>query len=409
MSPILEQYNILNNAIKTNPRIEGLLLLKLKRLNHTVQMNFVQRHEEGYCARFIIPDKDFLLIFNDIPELKDDALKEAFRLAWNAPKHANMHNNIYYLKLCLIIYYATKNNKTEMGQLALRLILFRIWNGRITRVIKWCNPEIMAAAIANCKSNKFKFKQYATPLDLIQQYFAPTIYDKYKDYLLRDPNETKRIFEQCHHRIKQIFGSSSKPDLETGATKYQSGLQPFYYKAYEQREKIGFNKNDNESDFEDRISSSNTSVSINNIVTHITVTSNVYDEWIVDFIASKIKGIKKSKITTILEQMHQLKYADILQDIIELYFRRFSGIAERDICSNTFYERVRTSIVTSKNNQEISDLKKLVDLLLDQIFKNDLDKSYDDYMSKTSNQRSQYKIIIYYGIAYNINKVICDK
>jgi hypothetical protein len=410
MNPILEQYNILVSAIKSNPQIERQLLFKVKRLNHIVQMNFVQRHEEGYCARFIIPDKEFTLIFNDIPELTDDNIKKAFKLGWSMPadRQSHMHDNIYYQKLCLLVYHAAKTNNTEFGEFVLRLILFRIWNGRITKLIKWCNPEIMAAAIANCKSRKFKFKQYSTPLDLIQQYYAPTIYAKYKDYMLRDVAESKRLFEQSFHRIKQLFGSGSKPDLETGTTRYTSGLQPFYYAAYENKDKIGYNKSNSESDFDDRITSSNISTLVNNIVTHMTVTSNVYNDDIVKLISSNVKGIKHSKIVTILEKMHQLKYSDYLQDIVELYFRRFSGSSEKDFCSPNYYDKIKSHIVASKNNQDIINLKQLVDLLLDQIFKTDFDKPYTDYMEKTPNQRSQYKMIIYYGIAYNINKVICS-
>jgi hypothetical protein len=411
MSPIQEQYKLMSDAIKTNPQIERQLLFKLQRLNHIVQMNFVQRHEEGYCARFIIPDKDFLSIFSDIPELKDENIKSAFKAGWKLPSNANahMHSNIYYQKLCLIIYHSAKTNNTELGEFALRLILFRLWNGRITKLIKWCNPDIMAAAIANCKSQKFKFKQYSTPLDLIQQYYTPTIYTKYKSYILRDINETKRLFEQSYHRIKQLFGSGSKPDIETGGTRYTSGLQPFYYAAYEQRERIGTRKTDSDTEFDDRMSSSDTNVLINSIVTHMTVTNNTYDTSIVDFIASNIKGIKRNKIEILLEKMHQLKYSDILQDIIELYFRRFSGSAQKDFCSPDYYNKIKSNIISSKNNQDIANLKKLVDILLDQIFKNDLDKAYDDYMEKTLNQRAQYKTIIYYGIAYNIKQVICNK
>lgn len=408
MNPILEQYNILVTAIKNNPQIDRNILHKLKRFNHIVQMNFVARHSDGYCTRFIIPDKEFQSIFSDVPNLTDTNIKTAFKVGWKVDKPSHMHENLYYLKLSLLAYHAAKTNNDELGEISLRLILFRIWNGRITRLIKWCNPEIMAAAISNCKSKKFLFNKYENPLDLIQLYFAPTIYAKYKDYMLRDVAESKRLFEQCFHRIRQIFGSSDKPNIEGGGTRYTSGLQPFYYAAYEKKDKIGFNNKDTDTEFEDRISTSNISVLVNNIVTHMTVTSNIYDDEIVNLIYNDVKGIKKNRISEILEKMHQLKYSDYLQDIIELYFRRFSGASERVFCSPDYYNNIKSRIVSSKNNVDIANLKQLVDLLLDQIFKTDFEKPYTDYMQKTPNQRSQYKIIIYYGIAYNINKVMCS-
>lgn len=405
-NPIYNLYEIMDNSVKNNNQLIRQLYIKLQKIVSYIQMEFIKNHEKGYCSRFIIPDKDINLILSDFPELTDDVINKAFNIGWGLPPNvdAHMHSNVYYQKLCLITYFAVKHNNKEIGELAIRLILFRIWNGRITKLIKFCRPDIMAAAIANCKSMRFGFKKYATPLDLIQQYYAPTIYDKYKDYLLKDVVETKRLFEQCFGRIKQLFGSGSKPDLETGKVKYQSGLQPFYYSAYEQQQKI---KQSNGEGIDDNVS--NVYGIIDNIITQITVSQNVYSDEFVNFIKQQIIGIKKEKVLEILKAIHQLKYSDLLRDILELYFRRLKGITKKDFCSDKFYDLIDDKIVSSKNNQEIIHLKQLVDKLLDNIFKNDLSKKYDNFLDKSNNQKNQYKIIIYYGIGLNIKQNICGE
>lgn len=407
-NPLLVQYDKIATRIKEIPELDKRLHAKVQKINHTVQMNFIQKHEEGYCARFIIPDRDFNNVFSDFPDIKDIDITSAFRLAWKLPSSgAHMHSNVYYQKLCLIAYHAAKTDNNELGNFAVRLILFRIWNGRITKLIKWCNPDIMAAAIANCKSRKFEFKKHETPLDLIQNYLAPTIWIKYKEYILRDISETKRLFEQCFQRVKQMFGSGARKDLKTGETRYQSGLQPFYYRAAEERNKILVSKND-DSDFDNIVTSSDIENLTNSVVTYITLSDQEYDQNVVNEITKKVTGIKRSKILTILEKIHQLKYSDILKDITELFFRKLTGINKQEYCSENYYELIRVRILSSKNNQDIENLKTLIDMLLDQIFRNDLDKVYDDYMQKTINQRSQYRAIIIFGLAYNIKSIICQ-
>lgn len=396
-------YDKLINDINANPALERQLQINLQKFNHLVQMHYVQKHEDGYCSKFTIPDREINNIFIDFPSVHDDEIKRAFIIDWVVPETAHMHTNIYYHRLLLLTLYSVKRNKDDLGRYALSLILFRIWNGRLCKLIKHCNPEIMAAAVSQATNRLLK--KYDSPLDLIQKYFAATILEKYKPYLLQNSSETKRVFEQCHNRVKQLFGSNNQVDLTTGETRYQTGLQPSYYKAHKNRSSIG--TNDPESD--DKFSSSESEAMIDHVSRFITTYKQVsYDTTFITMVTSNIKGLSATTVTTILSKIHQLKYNDIMREIVEIFFRRLRGMSSSEICSNKLFDQIKIRINSSKNTQDVEFLKRITDKLLDDIFRNDLDKKYDSYLSKSENHRSQIRNIIFYGVGYNIQRATCE-
>lgn len=400
-------YNKLENDIKANPKLKYWLINTLNKLNTSVQTNYVQKFEEGFCSKFTIPDKEINNIFMDFPSITDTEIKQAFVLDWGIPPtvDAHMHNNIYYHKLLLIMYYAAKNNEDTLGEKALALVLYRIWNGRLIKLIKWCNPEIMRAAIA--KTTSKLVKQYHNPLELIQTYFAKTIYAKYKPYVLRDSVDTKRTFEQCFNRVKQLFGSNSQKDLDTGETRYLTGLQPEYYKAHQQRNKISTVGTD--SDSEDKFSSSELESTIEHVSRFISTYKRItYNTQFITMVTSNIKGLSAKSVSDILDKMHQIKYHDTIREIVELIYRRLRGMTEQQMCSPLAFEYLRSKIISSKNTKDVEFLKQITDKLLDTIFRTDFtDKEYD-YLSKSDNHRSQIRSIIFYGIVFNIQKATCE-
>jgi len=400
-------YNKLANDIRANPSLGYNLSSSIQKIVHIVQMHFVQKIDDGYCSKFTIPDRDLNNIFMDFPNVTDVEIKNAFAVDWGVPPAAHMHNNIYYHRLLLIMLHAAKTNNDALGYNALSLILFRIWNGRLCLLIKWCNSEIMRAAVS--KINTKLVRQYQHPLDLVQDYFAKTIYIKYKPYVLRDSVETKRTFEQCHNRVKQLFGSNNQIDLETGKTRYQTGLQPEYYRAHKDRNRISIIGNDPDSD--DKFStSSDLESTIDHVSRFISTYKQVtYDVRFIQMVTSNVKGFSVKSVSDILEKMHKLKYYDILREIVEIIYRRLRGITQQEMCSQKAYDYLKTRIISSKNTRDVEFLKQITDKLLDQIFKNDFnDKSYDTYLLKSDNHRSQIRSVIFYGIIYNIQKATCE-
>lgn len=400
-------YKKLENDIKANPKLKYWLINTLSKLNTGVQTNYIQKYEEGFCSKFTIPDKDINTIFIEFPSITDAEIKQAFVTDWGIPPNvdAHMHNNVYYHKLLLLMYYAAKNNEDTMGEKALSLVLFRIWNGRLIRLIKWCNPEIMAAAIS--KTTSKLIKQYHNPLDLIQNYFAKTIYTKYKPYVLRDSVDTKRTFEQCYNRVKQLFGSNNQKNLDTGATRYLTGLQPEYFKAHQNRNRITNIGTD--PDAEDKFSSSEIESTIEHVSRFITTYKQItYNPQFISMVTNNIKGLSTKSVGEILEKIHKFEYHDIIREIVELIYRRLRGMTHQQMCSPMAYDYLKTKIISSKNTKDVQFLKEITDKLLDKIFKTSFPNKEYDYLNKSDNHRSQLRNIIFYGIVYNIQKATCE-
>ena len=99
----------------------------------------------------------------------------------------------------------------------------------------------MAYVVSNMMNKKYYANKYSTPLEMIVQWFVPTIYNKYKSNIISNSDETKRLFEQCFNRLRQIFRSNKVADLDTGGIKYTSGLQPLYFEAKQKGLKISSN------------------------------------------------------------------------------------------------------------------------------------------------------------------------
>lgn len=356
----------------------------------------------GYCSKFVIPDREINNLFGNYDVEK---MRLAFIRDWGLPPNEKMISNPYYHKLSILVLYGARNNKQDIAEYAIKLILYRMWNGRLLKLIKWCNPEIMASVVSNTKQRLIK--KYSNPLDLIQQYFAPTLYSKYKSYILRDSAETKRLVQQCFSRLKQLFGSNKQLNLNTSEYTYTTGLQSEYYKAHEDRNKIS-SKGSN--DLDQDISNSDIQSLIENITTSIIMGKTNYSANFVDRVYSKIVSIRKNTIVDILSKMHHIKYRDFLYEFVEIFLRRFRGVAQSRICSDEIYSIIETRIISSKNTQDVNHIKRVCDLMIIKIFETDFpNRQYSKtYMEYTDNARSSYRKIIIYGIGYNIQKTLCD-
>lgn len=405
-------YSQFETDIKSNPNKSRELLMKLQAADHYVQMKFIENYEQGYCARFVIPSKDVISTIDIFPSLTVDKISQATIIDWQVPANARMHVDTYYNTLAFYIYHAARTNNEQLGKIALNLLLYKIWNGRLYKLIKWCNPEIMAAGITQYLDNRSIARKFPTPLEAIQKHFAPTLFTKYKPYLVKSSKETKRVFEQCYARVHQMFGSNAKIDLATGETRYQTGLQPSYYKAHKTQNKIvnTSRSNSTTSELDDRFVSSEIDSNIDNVVTFIILsTKPKYSDKFINFVVENIKGLKAITVPTILSKMHNTKYNDTLREIVELFFKRLRGIQSSEICSDKIYELTKLKIISSKNTQDVIYLKTLIDQLIDSIMKNDLEKPHNGYMNLTENQKAQYRSIIFYGISYNIQRTICQQ
>lgn len=405
------------SEIETYIKTQNINFLKETELNYkkfvyAVHFDAVRQYSKGYCMRMLVPEKDVLATFNNIPEMSGTKINEAFITQWVVPRNAHMHTSLYYHTLCLIYILAAKHNLEDLAKNALSLILFRIWNGRIIGAIKFCDADTMQYVTNVMMNQKFKAKIYPSPFEMLSEYFSPTIHQFYSKTVISNFSETKRLFEQCYARIKQVFRSNPITNLKTGEKKYASGLQPFYYKAKENGWKISTTKSNNSSedyDVGENFSSSVYEEQINNVTAFIVMNHNPrYDDDFLEFLTNEIRGLNKASTLKLLMCMHDLKYNDSIQELLQNMFRRMGGLSQSSICNDTFYtDIIRVKIISSKHTQDVINIKELCDSLLADIFVNKYEKKFA-YNTVSDTQKSVYRKIVIYGLAYNIRRRLCS-
>jgi hypothetical protein len=270
----------------------------------------------------------------------------------------------------------------------------------------------MRYVIANM-SGKFLATKYDNPLSLLTQYLAPTLIQKYSSYVVKDTTASKKLFEQSWARISQLFISDRRPDLETGKTIGHSGLAPLYFKAknsglkiskpnvYKDVEGEGGQSTDfySSHEFDEMISTS-----LNYIIMNL---DPKYDD---DFLNKihQLTSVNLEPAKIILKAIHNNKYNNYIRDLIELMFRQLDIVKKADICSPNFvFNLIKKKIISSKHSKNINELKKIGDLLLTQIFKDYVTNI--NYLDYSQPRQGHLRKVIFYGLAYNINKSICNK
>jgi hypothetical protein len=383
-----------------------------KKLIYNVHTDVVRQYNKGYCMRIMVPEREVLASLNSVPTLSNLKITEAFTTQWIVPKNAHMHNSTYYHILLLVHLIATKHNNNELAKSSLSLLLFRIWNGRIIGAIKFCDPDTMQYVTSVMMNNKFKAKLYPSPFEMITDYFTPTIHAFYTKNVLSDSTETKRLFEQCYARIKQVFRSNPMTNLKTGEKKYATGLQPYYYKCKEMGLKISTiktSKNSDDYESSDSFNSSAYEDQINDVTVYIVMNdSPKYEDNFINFLVGEIRGLNKVSTVKLLNCIHHLQYHDIVQDLLQNLFRRFGSITQANMCGDDFYkEFIQKRIISSKHTQDVINIKELADSLLTDIFDTKYEKKFS-YSTVSDTQKSVYRKIIIYGLAYNIRRRLCN-
>lgn len=404
--PIDKLLDVLEKDIK-QAGTSRFLENRIQRTVHLVQMDSISRHKEGYCMTFKIPRTDVMKAFHEYPSINPVLIKSAVVKQWGVPPNAKMWQDEYYHLLSFIIVYALRNHKDDLAKNALSLILFRLWNGRRIVGIPYCDPDIMQYVISHLMSRKYHAKRYDNPLELILQYYAPTILKKYSQDVIRDSTKSRRVFEQSFVRLNQLFKSSKAIDLKNKKASYNSGLQPLYFQAANQNLRISTLKQSQTDSFDidTVLGGSEIQQQINEFVNYIVINSKpIYDKSFIKFINEDTKH-RAEIIDRILVSMHSMEYLDLIREIVELIFKRLQNVGKNDICSKTFFSNiVRKRIISSKHTQDIVYLKKLIDDLLVHILKSNFKQAYYDWSNV---RRSQFRRIIIYGISYNLQKFIC--
>ena len=400
--------NVLVGQIKAGPIGDRKLQIELEKTMRKVYSAAIN-DSDGYCMTFKTPESDILSILKTCNiNLDNKDVQKAFAEDWNVPKTAYMWNNVYYHLLSLFILYGQRYRNDSIKRTALTLMLCKIWNGRRIHFMQYCNPEVMRYVIANL-SKKYLARNYDTPIAMILQHFVPSLLEKYGKRIERNSLETKTLFSQSWCRLEQIFVQDWGPDLRTGRSKAHNGLAPKYYEAHQKGLKISkptTTSDPDNMDNTDFYSSNEFDDLINNIVNYITMNVNpTYDQNFLDFV-SKNSTVNSQAIELILTNIHNIKYVDYIRDILEYMFRQLQVDRVRICAPNFMTDIIKRKIISSKHSANINQLKKLVDQLLEKIYEDAI--RFIKYSNYSGPRRGHIRKVIFYGFAYNIQKVLCS-
>lgn len=359
--------------------------------------------DEGYCFKFSLPITVVNRFYRDL-NLDQRDISNAFQKDWG-PTLTSMHKDSYYQILLLILYYAIKNDRRYLADNALMVILMKVWNGRKHKFFKFCNKKVMDYVINNMTTNRHEVAKHSNPVGLLKDYFVPTLRKKYDVEIKRDIQKLKRLFEQSHSRIYQIFAQNPRYNPATNRNEAQGGLLPLYIKA--KKEGLYMQSNivaSDDSQFGDYVTSNNRDEITQSVVENITMNPNPqYPNALISEINRQTR-VSNRIIIKILTELHKHQHHDHLSEIVSLILSRTNIVDKTDICNPNFKGNIRKNVIRSKNNSEIIKLQKLINSLLDEILPRVIGTTLDKYSSV---HQIQIRNVIIYGMEYNLIKTIC--
>lgn len=403
----------IHQQFKNSPDLERDIKFELDKLNRKIFSTSITQHQ-GWCITYKIPQIEVTNLALKL-NLDLDNIKKSFVTQWKIPNVSSsplfMYGNTYYHILLLFITYGLNYNNELLSKAALTLFCCKIWNGRRQKYIPYCNPDIMRYVVMNAGGKKYA-RIYDTPLHMIITKTVPNLLEKYGPEIKKDSTKTINILNQSHSRIRQLFVSDMSPNIRTGRSEANSGLAPEYFEASKKGLKLSNIKIVSSEDDDTQSINQYSTHSHEEMITDITnyISMNIdpkYDSNIIQFI-NKMTTTRPGHIKLILLSIHSIKYEDFIHDLIGLLFKQLQVNNKKDICVPTFLvELVKKRVISSKHSTIITQLKSLLDLLLEKIFKDTV--GYRDYTLYSTPSRGKLRNIIIYGLCYNIQKYICSE
>ena len=406
--PIEKVYDKLVDHFKNNPNDINTLLRDLKKIIQDVFSKFIN-DDKRYCSKFKLPANDVVNIAHDIG-LPIDDIRNAFIKQWQLPRNDHqMYGNEFYHVLLLIFLYGVRNNNESLAKTVLTLILFRMWNGRLSNAIKFCDTDTMDYVTMYMGTNRHLFRKFNTPMQLIMEHFVPTMYKKYAPMVKTDTDKLKLLFNQTYNRLHQVFYQGFAPSLKNPGKNFaNSGLAVHYYKAKKDGLKLStvgqHNQNEDEYGFEQKLSSTNISDIVDGITNSIIMNYKpTYDHELINDIA-KYQNLNKNAVLKIAHAIHSNQYSEYIHDIISLMLQHLKH-TDKEICNEkVFYKSIQNKIISSKHSSYNNQLKHTANLLLEKIIKSVFNKDYSTYSTVRKLQLRNAFIMIF---AYNLYNYVC--
>jgi hypothetical protein len=420
--------NLIDNLVKEfmNYDINGTLLSKIElklKIEFQQVLSDPAISTDGYCCKFKISGLQSTIekFYNEITFLKKGDLQYVFTKTWGIPLGVStMREDPYYLFLILVSLYAMRKQRSlykpeenPIAKLCQLLILIKIWNGQLRIFIPFCQPDVMRYVTSNMMRKSYSANKYDNPLQLLRMaYIEPqgsSIPKRYFQRMYDDSSKSIEMIDAAWKRVRQLFASGKERNILKHTQRYGSGIAPKYHEAAASNLRISNAKSfDSETgDISDNYSNSSYDEFVDVISNSITMTSKpTYPENFKEFVKSEC-GFEASRITLLMTGIHELKYQDGINEILQNVFARMSGMIKEDVCGNDFYKKIKKNVISSKHNKNVDEVKKIADKMCESIYRDKL--KVTDYNRWTANYKTNSINVIIYAIAYNIKKHICSK
>lgn len=408
MSKLFELYQKIDMHLAADPSSERQLHIELAKIvsSGTTQS---MSSDEGYCFKFNLP----ILATSKLASVMGTDANEiysAFATDWgSAAMTHNMYKDPYYQTLLTITLYGILKNKPQFSENALLVILFKLWNGRKTKYLKYCDKRIMRYVVSHMCTRRHLFSKYDDPLSMIQGHFVPTLLRKYSPEIKRDiPKMLQRLFSQAWGRLDQQWATNMREDIQSGQKRAQGGILPLYMKAKQEGYGVSTSTiSDFDEDgpaFDEHTTVSNRDEIIKNVCDFITMNPN--PKYPASFITQINKETKVSQkvIEKLLISMHNFNFHNRLYDILSIILSSTDVKQKEDICSSNFSGLVKKKVISSKNNEDARKLQSLVNGLLKEVFQKQLGINFNNYSNV---QQIQLRTVVVQGVVYNLRRNQC--
>jgi hypothetical protein len=408
INPIDLLIDKLHGSFKADPRLERSMQFDLEKLVRMTYQDSISQ-KGGWCMRLKVPHVDVVNLYKKL-NIDESLLKSMILSHFNIPGNPHMWGNPYYHILLILTLYGVKFGNDSIANSSMSLIFFKLWNGRRSKYIPYCDPDTMKYVVANL-SRRSLFKKYDSPITLIMNYFTPTLLKTYADKMRVNSDVIKRLFDQAFTRLRQLFIQDMAPDILSGKNRARSGIAALYFDAKSKGYKLSssrVNNADDDVNVVDLYSSGTFDELIDSVTNYIIMNTDLkYPSDLIKFINDQ-SHVNENVITLLLSGLHAVQYQKYIHEILGLFLQQLQINDKFDVCVANFLSHdVKQRIIASKHSPLVTQFKALIGELTEKIFNEKV--QYVKYSSYSNPIRGQLRKVIIYGIAYEVQTYICSK
>jgi hypothetical protein len=333
--------------------IKGILKALVTKLNND------SLSHSSFCDTLKTPGDGMTKKFLQIFGLNDRQMLDAFEQIGFHPD-SRMYSNLYYQTLSLIYYIGVRANDDLLRHMAVTLIYVKLFNGR---KYKWmpngCQEEIGQYLLTNVFRESHTFKKYPNPFIAITTYFVPTLDNKYKEYVERDPAHPTEgiiaILKNGWVRMDQVF----------------RGVKDHYYQAVQDGNRSAINSSSDSVGGKevDQLEMSKVEKLVTKVQKVLVTNSHKLTPEDVKYLKETPYLVSDAFVSHVQLFLTNSENEDDIKNIYELMFSIIKVQDESSLCATPVVSTV-TQLSSSKgSNAQVTKLKTYIDSLLSQMYK----------------------------------------